>query len=449
MAKRLFGTDGIRGRAGEFPLDPGTVVRLGRALVEHLRESGLSGHLVIGYDTRESSEPICASLVQGIHAGGGEGVVAGVLPTPAVAYLTRADGFDAGVVISASHNPYRDNGIKVFTGDGSKLPDSDEALVEARLLDAGRDRPLAGPDSPVVRVDGQLADDYVTHLVDSVRGWTDLDGVRVVIDCANGASSHVAPRVLEALGVEATFLFCEPDGTNINQDCGSLHPDALARAVRSAGAAAGLAFDGDADRCLAVDDTGRVLDGDYILYLTARDLKRRGHLANDTVVATVMTNLWLEERFGEEGIRLLRTPVGDKYVLEEMVRGGHALGGEQSGHIIFRDFATTGDGLLTGLMLLAAWKADGRRLSDMAAGITPCPQVLINVEVVTKPDLPSHAQLGPLLRRATQALAGRGRLLVRYSGTEPLARVMAEGRDADEIRRIAGEVADALRAHLA
>ncbi|MFQ5718939.1 MAG: phosphoglucosamine mutase [Acidobacteriota bacterium] len=448
MSRRLFGTDGIRGRAGEYPLDRHTVAHLGRSLIEHLSRRGLRGRVAIGYDTRASSESICASLLEGICHAGGEALVAGVIPTPGVAFLTRADGFDAGVVISASHNPYQDNGIKVFQSDGTKLSDGDEAQVEAGLLDPDLTQIPAGPAGNGGQVDPSLAGEYAAHLIDTVRGRVDLTGARVVIDCANGASSAVAPRVFAALGVEATVLSCDPDGTNINRGCGSLHPDGLARAVRAARADAGLAFDGDADRCLAVDDTGRILDGDYILYLTGTDLNRRGHLPTGTIVATVMSNLWLEERFASDGLRLLRAPVGDKYVLDEMARGGHVLGGEQSGHVIFRDLATTGDGILTGLMLLAAWKSDGRRLSEMVAGITPHPQVLINVAVADKPDLDSHAEIGPLLRRAARSLAGRGRLLVRYSGTEPLARVMAEGRDADEIHRIAGEVAAALRDHL-
>ena len=449
MARRLFGTDGIRGRAGAFPLDPSTVSRLGRSLVEHLQERNRPGRVVIGYDTRESSVPLCTDLLGGIRAGGGEAAVAGVIPTPGIAFLTRAGGFDAGLIISASHNPHHDNGIKVFQAQGTKLSDADEELIEGRLLDSGaHGKPAAAPALPLV-VDDRLVDDYVTYLIECLRGRTDLSDARVVVDCANGASSRIAPRVLEALGVDASFLSCDPDGTNINQECGSLHPEALAERVRGTGAGLGLALDGDADRCLAVDETGRLLDGDYILYLAARDLKRRGVLRNDTVIATVMSNMWLEERLEVEGIKLVRTPVGDKYVLEEMVRGDHVLGGEQSGHVIFRDLATTGDGLLTGLMLLTTWKGDRRPLSEMVAGITPFPQVLLNVEVTSKPDLSAHKDLGPLLRQAEQALSGRGRLLVRYSGTESLARVMAEGRDADEIRRIAGEVADALRAHLA
>jgi phosphoglucosamine mutase len=447
MSKRLFGTDGIRGAAGRFPFDEETVVHLGGAVTRFLQERGRPGRIVLGYDTRQSSVPICARLVSGIRQAGGEAAVAGVLPTPGVAYLTRADNFDAGIVISTSHNPYTDNGIKVFQADGTKLPDADEAEVEALVLDEPRGH--ATPTHAEVLVDERLAGDYVDHLLQVVRGGIDLGGARVVLDCANGASSTVAPRIFESLGIQATLMADRPSGTNINRDCGSLHPEKTAAAVRETGADMGLAFDGDADRCLVVDDTGRVLDGDFILYLTGKDLKRRGRLRNDTVVATVMSNLWLEQRLEGAGIRMLRTPVGDKYVLEEMMRGDHALGGEQSGHVIFREHATTGDGILTGLMLLAVWKSSGERLSELVGDITPCPQVLLNVRVGSKVDLDRHDVLGPVLRDAHSSLEGRGRLLVRYSGTEPLARVMTEGNDADEIRRIAEEVAEAIRTTLA
>ena len=421
------------------------------ALVGHLRDVGRPGRIVIGHDTRESSVPICRSLAAGIRAGGGETAVAGVLPTPGVAFLTRSDSFDAGVVISASHNPYHDNGIKLFQAEGTKLPDAEEEKIEARLAQLSMDTDPSAADiasSDALVIDEHLSQHYVAHLLSTIRGRVDLDGVRVVVDCANGAASAIAPRVLAGPGIEATFLSNEPNGTNINRDCGSNHPEALIAAVRANGADLGLAFDGDADRCLAVDETGALLDGDHILYLAALDMRRRGRLRNDTVVATVMSNLWLEQRLGAEKIAMLRTPVGDKYVLEAMVEGDHSLGGEQSGHVIFRDTATTGDGLLTGLMLLACWRDDGGLLSEMIAGIEPCPQVLVNVKVADKPDLAAHAEIGPLLLRQEAALSGRGRLLVRYSGTESLARVMAEGHDAEEIRRIAEEVAGAIREHL-
>jgi phosphoglucosamine mutase len=461
MGKRLFGTDGIRGAVGIFPLDTATVYRLGAALTRLLTQRGSMGRVVIGYDTRESSAPLCAALVAGIHREGGDAAVAGVLPTPGVARLTRQDGFDAGVVISASHNPFSDNGIKIFSGDGTKMSDDDEAIIEASLLDsdiiagdttcmdnAPRGSNGTAPVFPAVGANARLADHYVHHLLEAARVGNDLEGVRLVVDCANGAAVDVAPHIFAELGIKVRFLNNDPDGRNINRDCGSLHPAVLIRAVRECNADAGLALDGDADRCLVVDDSGRLLDGDFILYLTGLHLQRRGKLRNSTVVATVMSNLWLEQTFRAEGINLLRTDVGDKYVLEEMVRGDHVLGGEQSGHIIFRDRATTGDGLLTGLRLLDVWRTSGKKLSELVAGIEPCPQILLNVRVKSKPVLGDHPALARVIRRAGEEMGSRGRVLVRYSGTEPLARVMTEGNDADEIRRIAEEVAAELRNHL-
>ncbi len=461
MGKRLFGTDGIRGAVGVFPLDTGTVYRLGSALTRLLTERGGRGRVVIGYDTRESSEPLCAALVAGIHREGGDAAVAGVLPTPGVARLTCQDGFDAGVVISASHNPFTDNGIKIFSGNGTKMSDADEAIIEASLLEsditagdtsrmdnASQGGNGASPVFPMTGANPRLADHYVHHLLEAARVGCDLKGVRLVVDCANGAAVIVAPHIFAQLGVEVRFLNIEPDGRNINKNCGSLHPDVLIKAVREFKADAGLALDGDADRCLVVDDSGRLLDGDFILYLAGLHLKRRGKLRNNTVVATVMSNLWLEQSFSDEGINLLRTDVGDKYVLEEMVRGDHVLGGEQSGHIIFRDRAPTGDGLLTGLRLLDVWRRSDKKLSELVAGIEPCPQILLNVRVKSKPALSDHPALARVISRAGEEIGSRGRLLVRYSGTEPLARVMTEGNDADEIRRIAEEVAAELRNHL-
>ncbi|MFQ5669365.1 MAG: phosphoglucosamine mutase [Acidobacteriota bacterium] len=448
MAKCLFGTDGIRGVSGTFPLDDPTVSRLGQAVVRFLHDLGRPGRIVLGYDTRASSHPLCRKLVEGIRAAGGNAAVAGVLPTPGVAFLTRNNGFDAGIVISASHNPYTDNGIKVFQADGTKLPDGQEEKVERLMFTAGPGPETHPAGAADFIVDEQLVKTYIDSLLQAIDGGAGLKGTRVVLDCANGASSAVAPPLMQRAGVAARFLAIAPDGTNINRDCGSLHPELLAETVRDQGAAIGLAFDGDADRCLAVDETGRVLDGDFILYLLGRFFKQKGQLRNDTIVATVMSNLWLEQQLQADGIRLLRTPVGDKYVLEEMIRGDHSLGGEQSGHVILRQHSTTGDGLLTGLMLLMATCPQKRPLSELVAGITPCPQVLLNVPVGQKPDLETHPRVGPVLRRTHARLRGRGRLLVRYSGTEPLARVMAEGTDLDEVRRSAEEVAAALREHL-
>ncbi|MFQ5766466.1 MAG: phosphoglucosamine mutase, partial [Acidobacteriota bacterium] len=396
-SKQLFGTDGVRGQAGRYPLDPVTVRSLGSALGRHLQGRGRPLKVVIGYDTRQSSLPLCSQMVAGMRKEGTEAVVAGVIPTPGIAYLARTGPYGAGVVISASHNPYRDNGIKFFQADGTKLPDDDEAWLETQVLDA---QPPAGPEPPgmeTVATDSSLARGYMHHLGAIARQRGDLSGCRVVVDCANGAAAPITPDLMKGLGIEAVFMGNLPDGTNINTGCGSLHPQRRARTVVEQGVDMGLAMDGDADRCLVVDDTGRVLDGDFILYMAARDLKQRGLLNGCAVVATVMSNLWLEERLEAEGMKMLRTPVGDKYVLQEMLRGDHMLGGEQSGHVIFRHHATTGDGLLTGLIVLGIWKSDGRRLSQMVEGIHPCPQLLINVQVRQKPDLEDHPLLGPIL----------------------------------------------------
>jgi phosphoglucosamine mutase len=444
MSKRLFGTDGIRGRGGEYPLDPSTVETIGSCLAHLLRREGLRGRVLIGYDTRASSAPLGAQVALGLARAGGEAHVAGVLPTPGVAYLVRTLGFDAGVVISASHNPFPDNGIKVFQANGTKLSDLEESRLETMILAA----PEAAETAPEPSIEAPLAADYAAHLVAVARAWGDLAGCRIVADLANGAAVGVAAGVFAALGMRARLIGDRPDGQNINLDCGSLHTAALAAAVRAEKADLGLAFDGDADRCLVVDDTGRLLDGDHILYLAALDLRQRGELVHDTVVATVMSNLWLERRLRDEGITLLRTPVGDKYVLEAMEQGGHVLGGEQSGHVIFRRHATTGDGLLTGLLLAGTWRASGRSLSAMVADIVPCPQTLLGVRVRTRADLETHPGIAPVLAGARRELADKGRILVRYSGTEPLVRVMTEGEDASQVRRVAEEVAEAVRVHL-
>jgi phosphoglucosamine mutase len=436
--RRLFGTDGIRGVAGEFPLDPATVEKIGRALALSLATAaGRPPCIVIGRDTRESGASIETDLIRGVEAEGGRADRAGVLTTPAVASVARLRGYDAGVVISASHNPYRDNGIKVFSGRGQKLPDTLEAAIEHRVLDARdvhddgshglawRCDPAGAP--PPAATPGSLRQTYVDWLMNAAGGQTTLHGARIVLDCANGAASSIAPEIFRRLQADTLTIAASPDGRNINEGCGALYPESLAAEVVRRGATLGLAFDGDADRCLAVDASGRVLDGDYILYLVASDLKRSGRLEGDMVVGTVMSNLWLERALHAEGIRILRAPVGDKYVLEEMQRGGVILGGEQSGHIIFLDRSTTGDGLLTGIVLADLVRRTGIDLASWAASVRPCPQVLINVPVRSRPPLESHPRIGAAIRDEEARLVGHGRLLVRYSGTEPKARIMVEG----------------------
>ena len=441
--KRLFGTDGIRGTAGDEPLTPATVRMFGAALAEEIAPPGRREvRVALGRDTRVSGPWLRDAVAAGLAARGARAVDAGVVSTPGLAWIVQAGGFDAGVMISASHNPFGDNGLKVFGRDGAKVPDAREASVERRILDHG----IADPGSAngALREDHGLVEGYLRHLRSAVPTGR-LAGLRLVLDCAHGSASALAPALYRDLGAEVSCLGCEPDGRNINLDCGSLHLDRLAREVRERGADAGIAFDGDADRALAVDSRGRVVDGDAILWLCARHLRRAGRLPGGTVVATVMSNLWLERRLAEEGMRLLRAPVGDKYVLERMDAEGAVLGGEQSGHVIFRELATTGDGMLTGLVLLHAVQEEPVPLAGIVDGIVPCPQILLNIRVASKPDLAAHPSIGPLLREIEADLGGGGRVLLRYSGTEPLARVMVEGVDEAAVRRHAERLAEAIR----
>ena len=434
--KRLFGTDGVRGVAGEFPLDDATVERLGAALAAVLGRDGHAPRILIGRDTRASGPAIEAALGRGIAARGGVVESGGVLTTPGVACVTRALGYDAGVVVSASHNPYRDNGIKIFSRDGFKLPDAVEMEIERLTLDGGSPAPAAGKAAPRGSVAdaaaapgsaATLSRRYLDWLRLSVPPATSFKGRRIVLDCAHGAASDLAPRLFESLGAEVVTLHASPDGRNINEGCGALHPERLAQEVARQKAFLGLAFDGDADRCLPVDASGRILDGDYVLYLMARDLKRAGRLKGNAVVGTVMTNLWLERSLAEDGVRVARAPVGDKYVLEEMQKDGLVLGGEQSGHVIFLERATTGDGVLTGLLLSEYLQRTGFDLAAWAETVHPCPQMLVNVKVRARPALAEHPVIGAAIVEEERRLAGRGRVLVRYSGTEPKARIMVEG----------------------
>ncbi|MGD8376897.1 MAG: phosphoglucosamine mutase [Acidobacteriota bacterium] len=444
--KRLFGTDGIRGVVGEFPLDGPTVSRIGRALARALPPRARGPRVVIGRDTRESGARLAEALGHGIAAAGGRAVCVGVVPTPGVANLTRTHGFEAGVVISASHNPYLDNGIKVFSAEGFKLPDAQEAAIEEHVLD----RDWATEDGPAepgrLEHDPNLVQDYVQSLRASVDPAVTLSGRKVHLDCANGAAYQIAGELFESLGAEVVSWGTDPNGRNINQDCGALYPHALADRVREDGADFGVAFDGDADRAILVDGRGRVLDGDFILYRAARELQRHGRLRQGCVVATVMSNLWLERSLEKIGVSLRRTDVGDKYVLEEMRRCGANLGGEQSGHIIFLDHSTTGDGLLTALKLAESLALHGARLEQWGDEVQRYPQVLRNLRITSRPDLASHPAIGPVIRAVDERLGERGRVLVRYSGTENLARVMVEGEDQAEIDAAADELCGAIQA---
>lgn len=435
--RSLFGTDGIRGRAGEYPLDPATVSRIGAALAVSLRDRGRTGTLtvVVGCDTRVSSPVIVSALAGGLMAAGATVRFAGVVPTPPVAHLVKALGADAGISVSASHNPWPDNGIKIFSWEGRKLPDAVEASIEKLIATAGA---VAGVEMPE---DPGLADLYETHLVGTLPAR--LDGLRVVVDCANGAAFRVAPEAFRRAGAEVIPLAISPDGHNINRGCGALHPEAMAEAVVKAGADLGLALDGDADRAMLADGEGRILDGDDVLLLWALELEREGKKPG-SVVGTVMSNWGLEEALTARGIPLVRAAVGDRYVVEEMERCGALLGGEQSGHLIRADLTTTGDGTLTGLHVAATVAATR---VPLAAGprLVRAPQVLLNVQVRERVPFESIPGFARLVAGAEERIAGSGRILVRYSGTELLARVMVEGVDRGTVDAIAGELAGALR----
>lgn len=441
--KRLFGTDGIRSVAGEYPLDPPTVRRLGVALAEVLQSAeDRPSRIVLGRDTRESGPWLRDALAAGMVSHGAIPVDSGVISTPGLAFALQSGGFDAGVMISASHNPFGDNGLKAFGADGAKLPDSIERQVEERVLD--RESRDNGEITATVDMDTSLLRGYVSYLEELLAGDR-LRGRRIVLDCANGSAAAIAPEVFRHYGAETIDIGCSPDGKNINLGCGSTHLDGLADAVKQHDAEIGLAFDGDADRCLAVDARGRVVDGDHILYITGRRLKRDQRLPGDLVVATIMSNFWLEESLGREGIRLHRAPVGDKYVLERMQAENATLGGEQSGHIIFREHSTTGDGILTALFLMDTLIAEDQRIERILDEVTPYPQLLINVRVREKPDLREHPTIGPVVREIESELHGHGRVVLRYSGTEPLARVMIEGKDPELVRGRTERLAEVIR----
>lgn len=446
--RKLFGTDGIRGTAGRYPLDAATVERIGLALAWTLREEegAETPRVVVGRDTRESGETLEEALVRGISDGGGEVVITGIVTTPAVAYLTPSAGFDAGVMISASHNPYRDNGIKIFSRQGYKLPDREEMGIERRILGNDfRPAPRSGPRP--ARAD-ELLERYLHSLATAAGAGRPFLGIRVALDCAHGGACRIAPEIFSRLGAHPIVMGTEPDGRNINAGCGAVHPEPLAGMVRRESADLGFAFDGDGDRVLVVDRGGNVLDGDHILYLAAEDLKDRRLLARDTVVATVMSNLWLEKALAAIGVQMLRAPVGDRYVLEEMQRGGYVLGGEQSGHIIFLRDATTGDGVLTALKCLDLLKRRRIDLSAWAGGIVRCPQVLISVPVAAKPALDTVPEIVEAVKRTERTLSGTGRVLLRYSGTESILRVMVEGEDEARVRQLAGELVNLVAARL-
>ena len=442
---RLFGTDCVRGKAGEHPLDHETVARLGAALVRAMRHNERPLRFIVGRDTRESGEWIEQELARGIRSEGAQLTTAGVIPTPAVAYVAREMDFDAGIVISASHNPFEDNGIKVFSGRGEKFTEELERHVEAIVADPSWSVNGA-PLQPVTGTD--VVDAYLSHAKLALPDPHRLAGMRIAVDAANGATTTVALQLFEELGFDVHSLGTSPDGRNINLCCGSTHPDLLAATVREKGCRLGVAFDGDGDRAIFVDGNGRIVDGDAVLLMCARQMKAEGRLKGNAVVATVMSNIGLELALRESGIELVRTSVGDKYVMEEMLRRDLSLGGEQSGHIIFSDHLFTGDGIATALNVLRVIANSGRELAALAAELVTYPQVLLNVRVQQKQDLSTIPLVVDAMSGVEQKLAGNGRLLVRYSGTEPLLRIMIEGKDQQEIQAWAVEIADAVKQEL-
>jgi phosphoglucosamine mutase len=445
--KKLFGTDGIRGIAGQPPLDASTVYAIGLALAHTLAVKAPSPRVLIGMDTRESSDWIAATLTAGLNVAGASVESAGVITTPAIAFLTHTHRFDTGIVISASHNPWQDNGIKLFGPDGYKLPDAVELAIEGEIF-----RQLAGLKTPPQQaippaVNEADRAEYVRYLLAAVPGLS-LNGRRIVIDCANGAASAVAPQLFADLGGEVVITHASPNGRNINEACGALHPEIIAAQVKHHNASMGITFDGDADRALFADENGCVVNGDAVLLVAGRDLQARGILTNSTVVATTMSNMGLEAALKRSGIQMLRAAVGDKYVLEQMIATGAALGGEQSGHIIFTGRSTTGDGLLTALLLLDIVHRSGMSLAELVADLRVFPQVIVNVKVREKRPLEGIPTVASAIRAAEAELADSGRVVIRYSGTEALARVMIEAESEPLMRHHADTIAAAIRTEL-
>ena len=453
--KKLFGTDGIRGEAGKFPLDSATVRVIGGSLARHLAEkTGRRPRVITGRDTRESGAWIERELIAGAREFDADVQSAGIITTPGVAFLARDLPADAGVVISASHNPYQDNGIKVFDPSGRKLDEATEHRIEKdinafdRTANGSGGKAVASPSDFDGRNSAELRHRYFDYLAHDVAHDLSIGGLTMVVDCANGAAYEIAPRLFSHLGARVIAINNEPDGRNINRDSGSLHIEGLQHRVVEEGADFGVAFDGDADRALFVDSGGNFVDGDATMWVLANYLKSRGELTGDTVIATVMSNIGLEVALRAQGIKLERTDVGDKYVLEELVRSGAAIGGEQSGHLIFPKLSLAGDGMITTIGLLGAMCDVNRTLAELAEGFQRYPQVLLNVRVREKRPFEELAAVKHLAREVERKLGDRGRLLLRYSGTEPLARVMIEGDSESEVKAQAKALAEAIKAEL-
>jgi len=452
FARKLFGTDGIRAVAGQAPLDRTTIYSVGLALGHSLRKTKAQPRVILGRDTRESGTWIAATLTAGLRKAGAAVESAGIVTTPAVAFLARTHGFDAGVVISASHNPWADNGIKLFGADGFKLADAVELAMEDEILHHAAQVDLSGSQHfPAIEDHLALKDDYIEFLLASVPGLS-ISDLKIVADCANGAAAAIAPELFRRLDRDGTgsiaLLNVSPDGRNINAGCGALHPKHVAHEVTARGANLGVTFDGDADRCMLAGPQGNVINGDAILLMAARDLKARGMLTGDLVVATTMSNMGLEAALKQSGIRMLRASVGDRYVLEQMQKHNAALGGEQSGHILFPHLATTGDGLLTALVVLDLVARTGKSLDELTADLKVFPQVIVNVKVREKKPLDAIPAVVEAIRAAEEDLKDSGRVVIRYSGTEALARVMIEAESEAAMRRHAEAIAAAIRAEI-
>jgi phosphoglucosamine mutase len=447
--KKLFGTDGVRGVANQDPMTSEMALRIGRAAAHVFRDSARRHHIVIGKDTRLSGYMIESALTSGLCSMGMDVLLIGPVPTPGIAFLTRSLRADAGVVISASHNPYEDNGIKFFGKDGFKLPDEMEEKMEKLIYSGEIDsiRPTAAEIGKAHRIDDAIGR-YNEFVKSSIPRGMDLSGLRIVVDSANGAAYKIGPRILLELGADVISLYDQPTGMNINQGCGSLFPEVISQAVVANNAQVGIAFDGDADRIIFCDEHGTVVDGDTVMAICALRMMREGRLKQNTLVATVMSNLGLELAMQHAGGKLLRAPVGDRYVMEKMLAGGFNLGGEQSGHIIFLDHNTTGDGLISALQVLAIMKQSDKPLSELAGCMKTYPQILVNVKVKQRRDLSSIPEISRHMSEIEKKLADTGRLLVRYSGTEPKVRVMIEGENQQEIKILAEDLAGLIREKL-
>ena len=436
--RKLFGTDGIRGVANVHPMTTEIAMRLGRAVAHIFKDKDRRHKILVGKDTRVSGYMLETALASGICSMGVDVLLVGPMPTPGIAFLTTDMRADAGIVISASHNPFQDNGIKIFCRDGFKLPDEKEKKIEELMASEEIDslRPTADEVGKAFRID-DAAGRYIVFLKNTFPGNFTLDGYKIVLDCAHGAAYKIAPHVFEELGAEIFPLGVDPDGVNINKNCGALYPEVISQAVKEKGADIGIALDGDADRVIFVDEHGAEINGDQIMAICAVDMLKENRLKHNTVVATVMSNIGLEIALEKEGIKMIRSAVGDRYILEEMLKCGYNFGGEQSGHIIFFDLNTTGDGILSALQVLAAMKKSNKKLSELSNTVQRFPQVIENVEVKNKEDLDSIPEVAQAIATAEKTLSGKGRVLVRYSGTETLCRVMVEGQDEKEIKSIA------------